>query len=78
MADPAPETTLAVGQVWLPAQAWSNAAPRQIKPFTDVTGAPWIAWNYPGYPSRGGTMSVRSFRAWVRRHGATVEERTDA
>ena len=63
---------LTTGQIWLPALTLSDAAPRQIQLFTDATGAPWVRWWCPGFPSTGGAVSARSFRQWARRTCAAL------
>jgi hypothetical protein len=68
MAETDSQTTK--NKVWMPSQMISNSAPREAKEFTDVTGELWVRWWYPGFGNTGGSVSKKSFMAWVRRNAA--------
>ena len=47
---------------------------REVRPFTDITGARCYQWRFLGQPDRGGWMTADAFRMWRTRHGAKPKE----
>jgi len=73
-------TTLAVGQIWHPASKQRTKA-REIVRLGEWLGVPHVFWT-EFYPNCGHTevspIRVEGFRAWIRKHKATIGNQTDA
>lgn len=72
-----PETTdLMAGQIWTP-EPGRRAKAREIVKLDDRYGVPHVFWSefYPNYGHTDtSSMTVSSFRDWIRRRRATVNE----